>query len=161
LERLEIFHSLADQKYRKGASRKGGGILAEALIRENDSYRPVANFTPMNLRWSYSGIEQPIIHLDDISPDMERFCDFGAISDPAHPALRSLSETTTLLALRQELLSHHREWLRQGRYKFKLRVAGSNCEPRSYWLYVHLTGLWDEDPPTFMSNGLVLDVRKE
>ena len=95
-------------------------FLAEALIGENDTYRPVANFTPMNLRWSYSDIERPIIYLDGISPDMQRLCDFGAISDPKHPELAPVSATR--LALRQEILSHNREWLRQGQYKFRFKL---------------------------------------
>jgi hypothetical protein len=133
-------------------------FLTEALIRENDTYRPMPNFTPMNLRWSYTDIQRPVIYLDGISPGMERFCDFGAISDPKHPNLQPLS--TTRLALRQEILSHNREWLRQGQYKFELRVAGSNYEPKAYCLHLHLTGLWDDDLTTMMSNGLMLDISR-
>jgi len=58
----------------------------------NGSFEPVPDFTPMNLRWSYTHET----YIDGISPDMGRLCDFGAITDPASP---SLSEKRTRLSL--------------------------------------------------------------
>jgi hypothetical protein len=58
-------------------------FLSQALMQEKDSYVPLSNFTPLNLRWSYSNYERPDIYVDGISPEMERLCDLGAISDPA------------------------------------------------------------------------------
>ena len=142
-------------------AEKVGVFLSEALVSQNNSYQPLPNFTATNLRWSYSDYNRPDIYIDGISPRMRRFCDFGAIGDPQHPTLRYLSEETTRLSLRQESLSPHTEWLRPGRYRFKLLVAGSNCEPKAYWIDLHLTGLWREDPGEMMSNGLVLSIREE
>jgi hypothetical protein len=137
-------------------------FLSEALMQRNDSYEPVSNyFTPMNLRWSYSNYDRPDIYVDGISPDMERLCDLGAISDPACPSLQALSDKTTRLSLRLEALSPNTEWLRPGRYTFKVQIAGSNCEPKAYWIYLHLTGLWDNDPNKMMSNGVVLNVHED
>jgi hypothetical protein len=134
-------------------------FLSDALVLQNTAYQQLPNFTPMNLRWSHSDYHRPDIYADGISPKMGRLCDFGAISDPDHPELRQ--ETTTRLALWQEALSDRREWLRPGRYRFKLQVAGSNCEPKAYWIDLHLTGRWDNDPGKMMLHGITLEVRGE
>lgn len=136
-------------------------FLSEALVLQNNSYQPLPNFTAMNLRWSYGDYSRPDIYIDGISPNMGRLCDFGAISDPEHPTLRYLSETTTRLSLRQEALSDHMEWLRPGNYRFKLLVAGSNCEPKAYWIDLDLKGRWDNDPGEMMAKGFVLSIREE
>jgi hypothetical protein len=136
-------------------------FLSQALMQRNGSYEPVSNFTPMNLRWSYTNYERPDIYVDGISPDMGRLCDLGAISDPACPSLQPLSDTRTRLSLRTESLSLNTEWLGPGRYKFKVQIAGSNCEPKAYWIDLHLTGLWDDDPSKMMSNGVVLNVHED
>jgi hypothetical protein len=128
-------------------------FLSQALIQRNGSYEPLPNFTPMNLRWS----NRTDIYVDGISPDMERFCDFGAISDPATPSLQSLSDADTRLWLWLETLAPNTEWLRPGRYKFKVLVAAGNCDPKAYWISLHLTGYWDNEPTKMLSNGIVLD----
>ena len=136
-------------------------VFFTALMLRNGSYEPVPNFTAMNLRWSYGNYERPDIYIDGISPKMERLCDLAAISDPAAPSLHPLSDTTTRLSLRLEILPHNTEWLRLGRYKFRVQVVGSNCDPTVYWIDLHLTGLWDNDPNTMMSHGIVLDCRED
>jgi hypothetical protein len=78
----------------KGNSRaeKVEVFLSQALVQgTNGSFEPVPKFTPMNLRWSYTDYNDPDIYVDGISPGMRRLCDFGAISDPSCPSLKSLS----------------------------------------------------------------------
>lgn len=126
-------------------------FLSQALVRNNGSFEPVPNFTPMNLQWSYT--HEP--YVDGISPDMGRFCDFGAISDPAHP---DLSEQRTRLSLRLQALPSIHDWLPPGHYAFEIKLAGSNCEPVAYWIHLHLTGVWDAEPAPMLSNGLTVTV---
>ena len=54
-------------------------FLSQALVRNNGSFEPVPNFTPMNLTWSNTHDT----YVEGISPQMRRFCDFAAIYDPA------------------------------------------------------------------------------
>ncbi len=135
-------------------------FLSEILELRNGSYVPISSFIPMNLRWSYSDYHLPTIYVDSISSGMGRFCDFAAISDPTHPDVRGVSDRT-LLSLRLQELAQTGEWLRQGRYKFKVQIAGSNCEPKAYWIDLHLTGVWEEDPSKMISNGVTLKVRED
>jgi len=126
-------------------------FLSQALVRNNGSFEPVPNFTPMNLQWSYTHET----YVDGISPDMVRFCDLGAISDPAHP---DLSEQRTLLSLRLQALPGIHDWLPPGHYKFEIKLAGSNCEPVARWIHLHLTGVWDNEPAPMLSNGFTVTV---
>jgi len=89
---------------------------------------------------------------------MTRLCDLAAISDPGHP---DLQETTTRLQLRQVSLSPRADWLRQGRYKFKVIIAANNCTPKAYWIDLELTGIWDNEPSGMISNGVLLKVRED
>lgn len=127
-------------------------FLSQALVRNNGSFEPVPNFTPMNLRWSYTNET----YVDGISPDMGRFCDFGAISNPAHPELSE--DKTRTLSLRLQSLPGRPDWLQPGHYKFEIKLAGSNCEPVARWVHLHLTGVLDDEPVKMLSNGFTVTV---
>jgi hypothetical protein len=127
------------------------------------SFEELPQFTPMNLRWSYSDYQKPTIYTDGISPRMGRHCDFGAISDPTHPTLRSLPEDSgkTRLALQFQFLRPATEWLVPGKYRFEIVLAGSNCKPVARVVELHLTGLWSDDEADMFANGFVVGVREE
>ena len=129
-------------------------FLSQAFVRNNGSFEPVPNFTPMNLQWSYTHET----YLDGISPDMGRFCDFGAISDPAHP---DLSEDETRLSLRLQALPGRADWLQPGHYKFEIKLAGSNCEPVARWIHLHLTGRGDAETAQMLAHGFTVTVSKQ
>ena len=130
-------------------------FLSQAWVRNNGSFEPLSNFTPMNLRWSYTDYDHPDIYIDGISPDMRRLCDFGAISDPANP---SLSEERTRLSLRLQALPPTTDWLPPGHYKFEIKLAGSNCEPVTRCIHLHLTGVWDNEPAQMLAHGFTVTV---
>lgn len=134
-------------------------FLAQASEQDdNGMFRALPNFSPMNLRWSYSPLNPPKIYADGISPGMSRLCDFGAITEPSHPVMQALSEggDHTRLALQLEALEPAANWLMPRKYKFKIRLAASNCEPVTSEVELHLTGLWSNDPVNMMSNGFVI-----
>lgn len=130
----------------------------------------MSQFRPMNLRWSFLGWKNPVIHAVGISPDMGRHCDLGAITDPNHPDLRFLPEEPgkTRLCLQTEFLGPTTSWLLRGKYRFRLLVAASNRKPVAYLVEIHLTGLWSEGPdrdvPEWFyckrSKGLVMDIAR-
>jgi hypothetical protein len=124
-------------------------FLSHAFVRNNGSFEPVPNFTPMNLQWSYTHET----YIEGISPEMGRFCDFGAISDPGHP---DLSEDRTRLSLSLQSHPGIPDWLHPGHYKFEIMLAGSNCEPVAHWIHLHLTGVWENEPAKMLSNGFTV-----
>jgi hypothetical protein len=129
-------------------------FLSRAWVRNNGSFEPLPDFTPLNLLWSYT----QDAYVDGISPDMKRLCDLGSISEPAfsnsaNPAL-SLSETRLSLRLQ----GSNTVWLRPGRYKFEIKIAGSNCEPVTHCIHLHLTGRWHEEPTEMLAHGFTVAV---
>jgi hypothetical protein len=134
-------------------------FLSQALVKRDGDFSPVSQFTPMNLRWSYSDYNKPQITVDGISPGMKRLCDFGAVTDPEHPVLKSLTPdpTKTRLSLQLEALQPATDWLLPGKYTFEVKVVGSNCKPVSRWINFHLTGVWSEGAEEMMSHGFVIN----
>jgi len=137
-------------------------FLARAWMEcKVDSWEELPQFTPMNLRWSNGDWKNPTIYADGISPQMSRYCDFGAITDPTHPDLRSLPEAArTRLGLQFEFLGPAREYLLPGKYRFEILVAASNREPVAYFVDIHLTGLWSEDEKEMFKNGFTVSVQR-
>jgi hypothetical protein len=120
--------------------------------------KELPQFTPMNLRWSNGDFQKPTIYTDGISPQMGRYCDFAAISDPAHPELKG---TETRLQLQFQLLQPTTEWLQPGKYTFDISLAASNCDPVTWVVELHLTGLWSDNEKTMLANGFVVKVLEE
>jgi hypothetical protein len=138
-------------------------FLARAWVERKVGYwGELPKFTPMNLRWSNGDWKNPTIYADGISPGMGRHCDFGAISDPAHPDLTSLPEAgKTRLCVQFESLGPASEYLLPGKYKFEILVAASNREPVAYSIEIHLTGLWSGDENEMFKNGFTVNVRRD
>jgi hypothetical protein len=126
-------------------------FLSRAWVRNNGSFEPVPNFTPMNLRWSYTGDTS----VEGISPDMRRLCDFGGISDPAY---YSPPEVKTRLSLCLQVPPPVTDWLPPGHYQFEIKLAGSNCEPVTRCIHLHLTGRWHEEPTEMLAHGFTVTV---
>ena len=137
-------------------------FLSEASeVREVGPPVAVPQFTPMNLRWSKSN--PPTIYVGGISPHMGRHCDLGAISDPTRQLLlKSLPEQSEKirLSLQLEFRPPVPQWLVPGKYKFKILVAASNCEPVAWDVDFHLTGKWSDDEKDMFVNGFLVGVRK-
>jgi len=130
-------------------------FLSGAWVMQNNGvFEPLINFTPMNFLWSNT----QEAYVDGISPDMRRLCDFGSILEPAYsdPANPSLSETR--LSLRLQVPPATTDWLPPGRYKFEIKIAGSNCEPVTRCIHLHLTGRWHEEPTEMLAHGFTVTV---
>jgi hypothetical protein len=137
-------------------------FLARAWVERKVGYwGELPEFTPMNLRWSNGDWKNPTIYADGISPRMGRYCDLGAISDPAHPDLRSFPEAgKTRLCLQYEFFQPASEYLLPGKYRFEILVAASNREPVAYFVEIHLTGLWSQDEREMFKNRFTVSVRR-
>lgn len=126
-------------------------FLSRAWVWKNSSFEPLTNFTPMNFLWSYTRDA----YVDGISPEMRRLCDFGSILEPAY-SNPPLSETR--LSLRLQVAPPTTDWLPPGRYKFEIKIAGSNCEPVTRCIHLHLTGRWHEEPTEMLAHGFTVTV---
>jgi hypothetical protein len=133
-------------------------FLSRVWVEHEGSFEELSQFTPMNLRWSYGDYLKPTIYADGISPGMGRYCDFGAITDPAHPLLSGDSGKTRL-SLQFEFLQPTTDWLLPGKYKFEILLAGSNCEPVGRSVELHLTGLWSENEADMFEHGFVVKMQ--
>ena len=138
------------------AQKRSRFFLRRAWKEQAGSFVELPDFTPMNLRWSNGDYQKPTISTDGISPGMGRYCDFGAISDPVHPALPPSNKTR--LSLQFQFLRPTTDWLPPGKYKFEILLAGSNCEPVGWFVELHLTGAWSEDEEEMFKNGFVAKV---
>jgi hypothetical protein len=137
-------------------------FLANAWVeRKAGSWEELPQFTPMNLRWSYGDWKKPTIYADGISPRMARYCDLAAITKPGHPDLLSVSEPEkTRLGLQFEFFGPASEYLPTGKYRFEILVAASNRNPVSYFVEIHLTGLWSDNEADMLKNGFTVTVRR-
>jgi hypothetical protein len=124
-------------------------FLSQAWVRSNSTFEPVPNFTPMNLRWSYTHET----YVEGISPGMGRLCDFASISDPAY---FSPPQEKTRLSLCLQVPPPSTDRLSPGHYKFEIKLAGSNCEPVTCCIHLHLTGVWDNEPAQMLPHGFTV-----
>lgn len=133
-------------------------FLRNAYVVSEEGYlKLLPQFTPMNLRWSYGEYPRPTIYADGISPYMGRYCDLGAISEPSHPILRSLTyPDQTRLSIRSEALRPATEWLLPGKYRFDIVVAASNCDPVARQVELVLTGEWFDDQAEMFAMGFII-----
>jgi hypothetical protein len=137
-------------------------FLATAWVQQKkDTWEELPQFTPMNLRWSYGDYHKPTIYVDGISARMGRYCDFAGIAEPSHPDLKSLPYMEkTRLGLQYQFLGPAREYLLPGKYRFEILLAGSNCKPVSYFVVIHLTGVWEWNEKEMFKNRFTIELKK-
>lgn len=104
----------------------------------------VTRFTPMNLKWSYTGETTRKVLLEDIPV----LCDFIHISDPAHKAetgedLDDVAPDKGVISLDVEATTSAKSHLlAPGAYLFFLYVAAENCRARLFVVEVRYDGNW-------------------
>jgi hypothetical protein len=131
-------------------------------VDEGGEEKIIPSFAPANLRWSYSTFEDPDIVIDGISPDMGRYCDLLAIADPAIIDLNPRPEDSGVVkaSLQTEVLSTPSEFVRQGRYRFWISIAGANRRPVRYVIDFHLTGRWSADQNEMFAHGFTIEFKR-
>jgi hypothetical protein len=125
-------------------------------LREDNQYKPVANFRPMNLTWAYTSAPTKDVILPGMPPV---FCDMAHIVDPARKGpmgenIPGTAEDETVLALNLAVLPFSGgHLLGVGIYRFGLIMAASNSKPRPYTLEVKAKGKWFRDEDKMFSDG--------
>jgi len=138
-------------------------VFASKLERRqaDGSYRQVAGFLPMNLRWAHGQTKEggPEIFADGISPKMGKHCDLGHIVDPKDRKdlgqdLQGVPPNQTVLGLDLEVqpntLSH---LLQPGVYHLTVRIAASNANPVTKVIELNHTGDWFPGEQRMFSDG--------
>jgi len=133
------------------------------LQQLNGSLKPITDFLPMNLRWSYSDFAKPEIYADGISPEMGKHCDLARILDPSLPSVRQVPGLTQGQVYFELWLEYpppnQSHCLIPGIYKLEIKTAASNCEPVSHQIDLNLTGQWFVDEKTMFSKGVGINVK--
>jgi hypothetical protein len=125
-------------------------VFVSKLFRRgaNREFSPIADFVPMNLRWSNSrDPRNPEIFAPGISRGMGKHCDLCSISDPSNPTdVLDGYRGQCVATLQLEVYpSANRHRLPPGDYVIELTVGAANAEPVSVYLGLNLTGKWSSD----------------
>jgi hypothetical protein len=109
---------------------------------------PAEGFVPSNLRWANTDPEKPEIFYG-MNPDMGRFCDLGAIADPACTTLREIrgvaKGSTTFDLVLHSSLPGDAQRLPPGDYRITLKISAANAKPVQRSVKVSVSGNWTED----------------
>jgi hypothetical protein len=116
-------------------------------------FAPVANFVPMNLRWSHPRDgNNPEIFAPGISQKFGKHCDLCSISDPNNPTdVFKGHEGECIANLALEVYPNnetHR--LPPGDYRLEIMIGAANAKPITKSLLLNLTGQWSADPETML-----------
>lgn len=117
-------------------------VFLEQLSLKNDhgAFAPIMDYLPMNLRWSHS---PGTTFLERINPQMGRHCELGSVMDPSHrghPSHLTLATEVTIQTVTQ---------LQRGRYRLRLKVAGSNAAPVTTTIEMFFSGQYEQPHAMF------------
>jgi hypothetical protein len=134
-------------------------VFAAKMLRQSadqHSFIEVAEFLPMNLKWSHTGE----IFALGLSPNMGKHCDLGHVVDPQFRQqfgydLPYVSDNQTILTLDLEFRAATNGYLiRPGTYQLQIRIAGGNCAVVNKTLELTVTGNWFPQQDRMFAEGL-------
>ncbi len=116
---------------------------------------PLADFIPMNLRWTDSPGDSPLI-FEAINPKMGRYCDFGGVCQPGNPmeiARDGMKKGDSTFNLHTQVSpSTGCNRLRPGKYRIHLLLAASNSRPKHYTVSLEWSGSYSNDEKQMFDN---------
>jgi len=135
-------------------------VYANELLRKraDDAWERVAEFPPMNLKWSNVGqVYWPLI-----APEMGKHCDLGHIVDPMHrrelheenPRLSPTNQQTSLAFDLMASPNNKRNIIGPGDYRLRILIAAENAHPIRRTVNVSLRGVWDADETRMLRDGV-------
>lgn len=132
-------------------------VFIRALLRRHadGAYRVVANFLPMNLKWSHTGV----VFAQGLSPQMGQFCDVGHIVHPSNAATAGhaldTAEGQAVMCLDVEAASNTRSHLlAPGAYRIDLLIGAANSKPVAKSIDLTLTGEWFDEADAMFTDGI-------
>lgn len=134
-------------------------VFASRLFREGatQTFAPVAEFEPMNLRWSYNrDPNNPEIFAPGISRRFGKHCDLLSVSDPTNPTDQMQGYQGQCVGTLQLEVppAGGRNRLPPGNYVLEIRVGAANANPVSAFVQINIRGTWSPDPDTMFSTHL-------
>jgi hypothetical protein len=146
-------------------NRRAGSVevfvtKVERITREG-SYEPVEGFVPSNLRWANTDPFRPEIFYA-MNPDMGRYCDLGAVVDPACNTLKEVAGvpkgTVTFDLVLQTPLPGDAHRLPPGDYRITLKISADNAKPLERSVNVSISGKWTEAEDTMFKKELGVSI---
>jgi hypothetical protein len=117
-------------------------------LNRDDTRVPAEGFVPSNFRWANTDPEKPEIFYG-MNPDMGRFCDLGAIADPACTTLGEIPGApkgrATLDLVLHSPLPGDAQRLPPGDYRITLKISAANAKPVQRTVKASISGNWTED----------------
>lgn len=137
-------------------------VFATSLLKKTgSSFKPVAGYLPMNLKWA----DSHEIYAEGLNAKMGRHCDIGHILNPTMrqkfpgeepPDLQTIR---TLLSLDVEAMTYrYNHIIEEGIYQLTLKIAGANCTPVPVTIQIEISGDWFSDEKTMLTNGVSVKI---
>lgn len=122
-------------------------VFVSTLFKENanGAFAPVAEFEPMNLRWSNSrDPSNPEIFAPGISRDFGKHCDLCSVSDPDNPTdvLEGYKGQCVANLQLEVIPSANRHRLSPGKYVLEIHVGAANADSVTTYVQLRITGAW-------------------
>jgi hypothetical protein len=121
----------------------------------------VRGFIPMNLRWSHSPMDKPIV-FETLNPHMGKNCDLGSVSPTSNGSEKPLpgmktGESTFNLAT-EVLLNNGCHRLKPGKYRLEILVAAQNARPKLFWVDLDWSGIFEESEERMFSSSVGISI---
>lgn len=132
----------------RGRAEQVQVFLAQVQVRGADhQFSRIANFTPMNLRWSNSPDQnRPEIFAPGISRGLGKHCDLCYISDPGNPTLAAYQGQCVADLVVEVIPNDGSHRLQAGEYRLEIMLGSANARPVTRWISLNLTGGWSPNP---------------
>lgn len=142
-------------------------VYASELLRKraDNTWEPVHEFPPMNLRWSNT----QVIYFPNIVPEMGKHCDLGHITDPAlrsdpnlreeNPRLNLTPQETSLAFDLMAAPNFKGHIIGPGDYRLKILIAAENSRHRiARTVSLSLNGRWFADETRMLREGVGVSI---
>ncbi len=137
-------------------------VFVSTLFKENanGAFALVAEFEPMNLRWSNSrDPNNPEIFAQGISRDFGKHCDLCSISDPANPTDHQGYVGQCVGTIQLEVVpGGDRNRLPPGNYILEIHVGAENAAPVASYVQINIKGPWSPDQETMFRDHLGVQI---
>lgn len=136
-------------------------LYAEKLERqEGGKFTPVAQFPPMDFKWSHVG--KP---LQSISPGLKKHCDIGYVAQPIATDLRTaldqIFNPTVQFSFVLEVNANQGGWqIEAGTYRLHVALAAANAKVQRRVLEITFAGQWMDDEIEMFSQGIQVKITR-
>ena len=136
--------------------------ISELKKKVGGKHKDLASFLPMNLTWTHVGRN----YVDLISPQMDKYCDFGKIVDPTqrhlipreNPKIIPLGEKTLFSLALEAQPNNFSHLIEPGKYRAKLVLGASNAKTIEKNVDFHIKGEWFDEELEMFDKGITIEI---